>query len=90
VIDGENVEFNTSPYMWMDESAVFGSAQSSRDIPVSTYADVLLIAAEAIAESEGVTSEAVDYLAQIRERAYWKQDPQAIRTQLYLGYFHRN
>jgi hypothetical protein len=82
VIDGENVEFNTSPYMWMDESAVFGSAQSSRDIPVSTYADVLLIAAEAIAKSEGVTPEAVDYLAQIRERAYWKQDPQAIRSQL--------
>lgn len=82
VINGQNYEFNISPYMWMDERAIFGSAQSSKDIPVSTYADVLLIAAEAIAKSEGVTAEAVNYLAQIRERAYWKQNPQAIRTQL--------
>src|SRR5690606_12850813 len=63
VINGETVSFNKSPYMWMDETAIFGSAQSSRDVPVSTYADVLLIAAEAIAKSEGVTQEAVDYLA---------------------------
>jgi hypothetical protein len=82
VINGETVTFNKSPYMWMDETAIFGSAQSSRDIAVSTYADVLLIAAEAIAKSEGVTQEAVNYLAQIRERAYWKKDPQAIRSEL--------
>lgn len=82
VIDGELVEFNTSPYMWMDETAIFGSAQSSRDIPVSTYADVLLIAAESIAKSEGVTDEAVGYLAQIRERAYWNQSSQEIRSEL--------
>lgn len=33
------------------------------------YADVLLIAAEAIAESEGATAEAIGYFNQIRERA---------------------
>lgn len=33
------------------------------------YADVLLIAAEAITESEGVTAEAIGYINQIRERA---------------------
>ena len=33
------------------------------------YADVLLFAAEAIAESEGATSEAIGYVNQIRERA---------------------
>ena len=33
------------------------------------YADVLLMAAEAIAESEGVTPEAIGYVNQIRERA---------------------
>jgi hypothetical protein len=33
------------------------------------YADVLLIGAEAIAESEGVTPEAIGYINQIRERA---------------------
>src|SRR5690606_40579526 len=34
VINGETVSFNKSPYMWMDETAIFGSAQSSRDVPV--------------------------------------------------------
>src|SRR5690606_1668854 len=33
------------------------------------YADVLLFAAEAIAESEGATPEAIGYVNQIRERA---------------------
>ncbi len=33
------------------------------------YADVLLIAAEAIAESEGATAEAIGYINQIRKRA---------------------
>lgn len=33
------------------------------------YADILLIAAEAIAESEGATTEAISYVNQIRERA---------------------
>jgi hypothetical protein len=35
------------------------------------YAEVLLIAAEAIAESEGATSEAIGYVNQIRTRARW-------------------
>ena len=81
-IDGEQIDFATSPYMWVDEEAARTSALSSKDKVIYSYADVLLIAAEAIAQSEGVTSEAVDYLAQIRERALWKKDPAAIRSEL--------
>ncbi len=35
------------------------------------YADVLLMAAEAIAEAEGATAEAIGYVNQIRTRARW-------------------
>ena len=38
--------------------------------------------AEAIARSEGVTAEAVDYLTQVRARAYWTTDAETIRTEL--------
>lgn len=81
-IGGETVEFNISPYMWLDEEAVFETAQSSRDLPIFTYSQVLLTGAEAIAKSEGVTAEAVDYLTQVKARAYWKKPSSEIRTQL--------
>lgn len=42
---------------------------SDHNYSLYRYADVLLIAAEAIAESEGVTNEAFGYVNQIRERA---------------------
>ncbi|MDR7132380.1 hypothetical protein J2X69_004747 [Algoriphagus sp. 4150] len=80
--DGQVIEFATSPYMWVDEEAANTSALSSKDKVIYSYADVLLIAAEAIAKSEGVTTEAVDYLTQIRARALWKTDASAIRSQL--------
>jgi len=80
--DGEHLEFEVSPYYWLDEEAVFETALSERATPIYTYSNVLLIAAEAIAQSEGVTSEAVDYLMEVRERAYWNEDPAAIREAL--------
>ncbi len=43
--------------------------RGDNDYNLYRYADVLLIAAEAIAESEGVTPEAIGYINQIRERA---------------------
>ena len=79
---GEVIEFAKSPYMWVDEEAANTSALSSKDKVIYSYADVLLIAAEAIAKSEGVTTEAVEYLSQIRERALWKSNPAEIRSQL--------
>ncbi|GGF36977.1 RagB/SusD family nutrient uptake outer membrane protein [Echinicola rosea] len=81
-LDGETVEFQRAPYMWENKEAAYETALSGREMPIYTYADVLLIGAEAIARSEGVTSEAVDYLAQIRERAYWNSSPEAIRSEL--------
>ena len=46
------------------------------------YANALLIAAEAIAQSEGVTPEAINYLAQVRARGYWQLDIPAVEATL--------
>lgn len=79
---GEVVDFAITPYHWLDETAAFETASSGKDVLIYGYADVLLIAAEAIAMSEGVTPEAVDYLAQVRSRAYWQQDIEDIKAEL--------
>jgi hypothetical protein len=77
------VTFEPTPYIWHDDAALFvGPPASSKDVAIYTYPDVLLIAAEAIAQSEGVTAEAVDYLSQIKGRAFWKQDVNAIKASL--------
>jgi hypothetical protein len=81
-LNGEVIEFQRAPFMWEDQEAAYETALSGRDMPIYTYANVLLIGAEAIAKSEGVTAEAVDYLAQIRERALWKTSPADIRSEL--------
>lgn len=62
-----------SPYIWYEEAAVMETGKGSKDYAIYRYAEVLLIAAEAIAQSEGVTAEAVGYLADVRSRAYTKQ-----------------
>lgn len=73
--DGEELEFGEyAPYMWFEEEAVFGNARGTKNLNITKYSEVLLIAAEAIARSEGVTSEAVGYLADVRDRAYWNTD----------------
>lgn len=80
--DGEILEFGISPYVWFDEEAVFETAISENATPIYTYSNVLLMGAEAIARSEGVTEEAVDLLAQVRTRAYWNEDPASVRESL--------
>jgi hypothetical protein len=80
--NGSTLNFRTAPYMWYDDNAIFETAASGKDIVVYSYADVLLIAAEAIAKSEGVTGEAVNYLAQVKDRAYWKKDISEIKIEL--------
>lgn len=80
--NGTVAQFDTAPHMWFDEEASLETATSGKDLPIQTYANVLLIAAEAIARSEGVTDEAVDYLAQVRGRAYWKQTDAQIKASL--------
>jgi starch-binding outer membrane protein, SusD/RagB family len=80
--NGESRTFQPTPYMWHDDEALFGTATSGKDKEVYGYADVLLIAAEAIARSQGVTPEAVGYLTQVRSRAYWKTSPLLISAAL--------
>ena len=57
-------------WLWFDEDAMVNSGTSGKDNVIYRYAELLLIAAEAIAQSEGVTAEAVGYLADVRSRAY--------------------
>ena len=77
-------DFDVSPYIWYDEESMFetGMSGSSKDRTIYRYAEVLLIAAEAIAVSEGVTVEAVKYLAEVRARAYTNMTQAAIESQL--------
>jgi hypothetical protein len=80
--NGSTVTFETAPYIWQDDEASFTSGNSGKDLPVYTYSTALLTAAESIARSEGVTAEAVNYLAEVRSRAYWKLDLAAVKAQL--------
>ncbi len=57
-------------HAWYQAEAVLNTARCDKDFTMYRYAEVLLIAAEAIAQSEGVTAEAVKYLADVRARAY--------------------
>src|SRR5690606_22765493 len=80
--NGTVANFDTAPYIWFDEEASLETATSGKDLPIMTYANILLVAAEAIAQSEGVTAEAIDYLAQVRSRAYWKQTTAEVEADL--------
>lgn len=75
--------FEVTPYVWHDDAALFtGPPASSKDVVIYGYANALLIAAEAIARSEGVNAEAINYLAQVRGRAYWQIGVAGIETSL--------
>jgi len=56
-------------WYYFDEDAVLGSGIGTKDWNIYRYAEALLIAAESIAKSEGVTPEAAGYLAEIKARA---------------------
>lgn len=81
---GEEVTktFETAPYLWHNDEALFETGKNPKDIVVYRYAEVLLIAAEAIAQTEGVTDEAIGYLADVRARAYWQTDRSEIVAEL--------
>lgn len=66
--------FPQTSYMWFNKEAIQETGISKKDVMIYRYAEVLLMAAEAIAQSEGVTAEAVSYLADVRARAYSKAD----------------
>lgn len=75
-------EFETAPYLWHDDQALFITGKTSKDMVIYRYAELLLIAAEAIAQTEGVTAEAVEYLADVRSRGYWNTDRNEIVAEL--------
>ncbi len=81
--DGDTITktFETAPFLWHDDEALFKTGQNNKDIVVYRYAEILLIAAECIAKTEGVTPEAVEYLTEVRERGYWKTN----RTEIIAG-----
>jgi hypothetical protein len=71
---GQTYDLKTrTPHMWFDETALFETGNSGKDVPIYTYSDVLLIAAEATARTAGVP-DAIPYLGEVRARAYWKQN----------------
>jgi len=74
--------FPPTPYIWHEDDALFQTATSGKDTRAYSYSEILLIAAEAIAQSEGITAEAISYLAEVRSRAYWKQDEADIEAAL--------
>ena len=82
--DGDVYDFNgeLAPRIWYNEQAVFQTGTNGKDINVYRYPFVLLIAAEAIAQTEGVTAEAVSYLTDVRSRAYWQTDREQIKSEL--------
>lgn len=56
-------------WYYYDEEAMLKTGRGTKDWNVYRYADALLYAAEAIAQSSGVTAEAAGYLAQVKARA---------------------
>jgi len=66
-----NPERNTpSPYFYYDWGGVKNENSSGRHWAFYRLAEMYLFAAEAIAQTDGVTAQAVDALATIRARAY--------------------
>lgn len=74
--------FPHASYLWFDREAMQETGVSKKDILIYRYAEVLLLAAEAIAQSEGVTAEAIGYLADVRSRAYATKDRNEIISRL--------
>ena len=82
-VDEDSVRtFATAPYIWHDDDALFNTANSDLQVRAISYPEVLLTAAEAIAQSEGVTDEAVGYLIDVRERAYWQDDRATLEAEV--------
>ncbi len=82
-VEGQHFEFNEyAPFLFYDERALYETGRGGQDVRVYRYAEVLLIAAEAIAVSDGVTPEAVSYLTDVRARAYWETERNEIESML--------
>ena len=56
-------------WYYFDEEALLNTGKGTKDWNIYRYAEALLAGAESIAQSEGVTSEAAGYLAQVQARS---------------------
>ena len=79
VVEGvDNINFNNLGYnypgnwYYYDEDAILNTGKGTKDWNLYRYAEILLDAAESIAQSSGVNAEAAGYLAQLCSRAYGK------------------
>lgn len=70
-VNGVEVIQNFEPANWyyFNEDAMLQTGIGGKDVNIYRYSEVLLMAAEAIAKSEGVTDEALSYLAKVKARA---------------------
>lgn len=72
---GKSITFETGGeksacnWYWYDEKAVLETTIGTKDWNFYRYSEALLSGAECIAQSEGVTAEAANYLAQVKARA---------------------
>ncbi len=82
--NGNTYDFkgNWAPFTWYDEVALYETNKGSKNVNITLYSEVLLLAAEAIAQTEGVTSEAIKYLTDVRSRAYWETNRSQIESEL--------
>lgn len=70
------------PYFWFEETALLETRRSQKDQVHYRLAEIYLIAAEAIAQTSGVTDEAADLLATIQARAFTAKTKDQIKTDL--------
>jgi hypothetical protein len=88
VKNGETITYtipdDKSPaaHIWYEENAALNTGDCDKDFTIYRFAEVLLIAAEAIAQTEGVTAEAVKYLTDVRSRAYTTTERTEIENEL--------
>ncbi len=70
-------------WYWADETALLETGQGTKDKDFFRYSEALLDAAEAIAQTSGVTDEAAGYLAQVQARSNTEgKTADAIKTTL--------
>jgi hypothetical protein len=80
---GQTIEFGAYyPYFWFESAALYTTNISTKDQVHYRLAEMYLIAAEAIAQTAGVTAEAVDYLATIKARASMNRTKAVIAAEL--------
>lgn len=56
-------------WYYYDENALLNTGKGTKDVNLFRYAEALLVGAESIAQSTGVTAEAAQYLGEIKARA---------------------